>query len=245
MLSINTVVRTSDVNSDTSVPSFSAIGGGKREINNATKLTRLLLAGTVIAGPLYMGVSLAQALTREGFDMTRHPASILSNGDLGWIQVTNFLLTGLLVIAGAVGMWRAQRVGGSTWGPLLIGLYGLGMIGGGIFRADPAAGFPVGTPAAANTITTTGLLHFICGGIGFLGLIAACFLFARKFGKRGERGWALYSALTGVIFFAAFVGIASGAGNPVTVVGFWIAVTIAWVWISALSLRLRREVGNA
>ena len=34
-------------------------------------------------------VSLTQAATRAGFDLTRHPLSALSNGDLGWLQITN------------------------------------------------------------------------------------------------------------------------------------------------------------
>ncbi|HKZ68736.1 MAG TPA: DUF998 domain-containing protein, partial [Anaerolineales bacterium] len=71
-----------------------------------TKLTRALLACGVVAGPVYLSVGLVQAFTRPGFDITRHALSLLSNGDLGWIQITNFVITGLLVIAGAVGMRR-------------------------------------------------------------------------------------------------------------------------------------------
>jgi hypothetical protein len=42
----------------------------------ATRVTKSLLAYGVIVGPLYVGVSLAQALTRQGFDLTRHPWSL-------------------------------------------------------------------------------------------------------------------------------------------------------------------------
>ena len=37
--------------------------------------TRALLACGVVAGPLFVAVGLAQLLTREGFDPTRHPLS--------------------------------------------------------------------------------------------------------------------------------------------------------------------------
>ena len=73
--------------------------------------TAALLAAGVVAGPLYVGVSLAQALTRPGFDLTRHPWSALANGDLGWIQVTNLIVTGVLVIAFAVGLRRVLTEG--------------------------------------------------------------------------------------------------------------------------------------
>jgi hypothetical protein len=193
-----------------------------------------------------MVVALGQVFTREGFDITRHAASLLSNGEFGWIQIANFFMTGLLIILGAVGMRRALPPNlGKIWGPLLVGVYGLGLIGGGIFVADPVPGFPVGTPADTPVITTSGILHFVCGGIGFLALIAACLLFARKFAVRGQRGWAVYSFATGVIFFAAFFGIAAGSGNPWTVSGFWIAVTLAWVWLSAMAARLMAELRDA
>jgi hypothetical protein len=37
-------------------------------------------------------VGLTQAFTRPGFDFSRHTLSLLENGDLGWIQITSFLL---------------------------------------------------------------------------------------------------------------------------------------------------------
>src|SRR5262245_12603965 len=110
-------------------------------------LTKTLLTCGIVAGPLYIIVGLIQMAIRPGFDITRHSGSLLANGDLGWIQILNFLVTGGLLIAGAVGLKRALPSGlGSKWAPLMLGLYGLGLIGAGIFRADPALGFPPGTP---------------------------------------------------------------------------------------------------
>jgi hypothetical protein len=203
-----------------------------------TTLSRALLVCGLIAGPLYTIVGVLQMFIRPGFDIRRHALSLLSNGDLGWIQITNFLVTGLLVIAGAIGMRRVLRGSqGGTWGPILLGLYGLGLIGAAFFPADPALGFPPGTPADATAISARGVLHFICGGIGFLGLIAACFVFARRFAGQKQTGWAIYSAATGVIFFAAFFGIASGSQGA-GVIAFAIAVVIAWVWVSLMAARL-------
>ena len=86
--------------------------------NCEQSITRTLLAYGVIAGPVYVLVSLAQALTRAGFDLTRHPWSLLSNGGPGWIQITNFVATGLMTVALAVGLRRALRPGrGGTWAP--------------------------------------------------------------------------------------------------------------------------------
>ena len=62
-------------------------------------------------------------------------------------------------------------------------------------------------------------------------------VFARRFAAHKQPGWATYSMATGVIFFAAFFGIASGSQGAVTV-AFAVAVVIAWVWISLMAARL-------
>jgi len=207
-----------------------------------SKLTNVLLACGMIAGPFYIVVGVIQALTRPGFDILRHDLSLLANGDLGWMQITNLLVSGLLVIAFALGMRRVLHGSrGGTWGPLLVGVYGLGLIGAGFFTADPAFGFPPGTPPDAHTISWHGLLHFITAGIGFLALIAACMVMARRFASQGLRGWAIYSVVSGILFFAAFVGVATGSGQSWSVIGFWIGVLFIWAWISILAARLRKE----
>ncbi len=83
-----------------------------------TTRTRTLLTAGAVAGPLYVVCWLSQALTREAFDPTRHPASLLANGDLGWIQTANFIVAGLLSLAGAVGLRRLRRDQSSRDGPL-------------------------------------------------------------------------------------------------------------------------------
>ncbi len=211
------------------------------------KLTRVLLLCGVVAGPLYVIVGAIEMLTRPGFDPTRHDLSLMSNGDWGWIHISLLILTGLLTIAGAVGMRRVLRGGrGGTWGPILLGIYGLGLIGAGFFTADPALGFPPGTPANAHAVSWHGLLHFICGGIGFLGLIAACFVFARRFAARRQRGWVAYCVATGVIYLAAFAGIAVGSNSvgvimTIVILAFSVAVVLGWAWVSAMAAKLLSE----
>jgi hypothetical protein len=218
-----------------------------QEHDPSTKQTKALLACALLAGPLYVIVGVIEMLTRSGFDPTRHDLSLMSNGDWGWIHSSLLILTGLLTIAGALGMRRVLHGSrGGTWGPLLLGLYGLGLIGAGFFSADPALGFPPGTPADAHAVSWHGLLHFVSGGIGFLGLIAACFVFARRFAAQRLRGWAVYSVATGVFFFAAFVGIAVGSNSvgaitTFVILAFTVAVVIGWVWVSAMAAKLLIE----
>jgi len=197
-------------------------------------MKRLLVCG-LAAGPVYLTVGLAQVLTRDGFDVRRHALSLLSNGELGWIQIANFLVTGLLVLAGAAGVRRALHPGrGGTWGPLLLAVYGVGLIGAGVFVADPGRGFPPGTPEVVRGMSRSGLLHFVFGGIGFYALIAACFVFARRFAGQRRPAWTAYSVFTGVAFFIAFAAIASGSTSAVTMLAFYAAVVWVWIWHTAV-----------
>lgn len=184
---------------------------------------------------------LIQMIIRPGFDITRHAASVLSLGDLGWIQVTNFIVSGALVIAGAIGMRRALHPGrAGTWGPILIGLYGLGLISAGIFTADPMNGFPPGTADVPGQMSGHGLLHFISAAVAFLSLIvAACFVFTRRFASLKLRGWVVYSAVTGAFFFVTWVALgATGSRVGWIAVLFAVAVACGWAWISAVAARL-------
>ncbi len=218
----------------TAPPREPVTGTDSRHLSGADPRTRRLLLLGLLAGPGYVVVSLTQALTREGFDLTRHAWSLLANGDLGWIQVTNLIITGLLVIAGALGLRRRLRPGiGGTWPPRLLVGYGLSLIAGGIFRADPALGFPAGTPADAATMSWHGLLHFGAGAIGFSCLAAACLGLARRFTADRRRGWAAFSRTTGVLFLAGFVAMAAGGGHVAANLAFTAAMLLAWVWLSS------------
>ena len=92
------------------------------------RITKSLLGYGVIAGPIYVVVAAAQMFTRDGYDPTRHAVSQLSNGDLGWIQIANFLITGAMTIAAAVGVRRALGPGRlSAWASGLLAAYGFGV----------------------------------------------------------------------------------------------------------------------
>ena len=212
---------------------------------DAGGLTGGLLGCGAVAGAFYVFVGLAQVLTREGFDMRRHPLSLLSNGDLGWVQIGNFLVSGILVIAGAIGLRQALRGSrGGTWAPVLLAGYGVGLMGAGLFVADPGAGFPPGTPPQSTSMTRSGLLHFVFGGIGFYALIAAALVLARRFWTLQQAAWAMYSVITGVGFLVSFAAIASGSTSPAILLAFYAAVAWVWAWHTAVYLKVRRGLAR-
>jgi hypothetical protein len=92
------------------------------------------------------------------------------------------------------------------------------------------------------TISSAGIAHFAFGGVGFLALIVACFVLARRFSVLQQRGWSAFGVITGVVFFLAFAGLSSGSGKRWTFIGFLLGVTMVWVWLSSVSAKLRAEL---
>lgn len=210
------------------------------DAHTPTRTSRTWVAGAV-AGALFPVVSFAQAFTRAGFDLRRHALSSLVLGDLGWLQTANFVATGVLAVVFAIGVRRsvAGPAGAATAG--LVGTYGLGMVGGGLFVPDPALGWPVGAPAGLPEHLSVGATLHTCFAIAaFLSLIAAGFIAAGRF--RRARGWAGYSAgsavttlvLTCLPWSADTASLRFAAG----------AVLISG-WLVALSARLHRMAPGA
>jgi Protein of unknown function (DUF998) len=168
--------------------------------------TRQLLACGAVAGPLFTLAWLLEGAWRAGYDPLRHPISSLAIGELGWMQRATFIITGLLMLAFTLGLRRALRPrGGSRWGTLLIAVFAVGLIGAGLFVADPLSGYPPGSPGRPLQRSLAGVLHDLFGVPVFLGLPVACLVFARRFAAWHERGRAMYSMVTGVVFAAGFI----------------------------------------
>ncbi len=208
-----------------------------------TAVTRSLLGYGPLAGGVYLGSGLAQALTRDGFDITRHDLSLLANGPLGWIHVTTLVVTGLMTVAASAGVFRALQDGRqAAWVRGLLGGYGLALVAAGIFVADPMDGFPVGTPAGPPSgMSLSGLLHMAAGGIGFACLVAATVVLGSRFARESRRTWAVYSRATGLVVLAGFAGVASGSTSSLAVLGLWIGVVAGWAWLAAVSVHLYRR----
>jgi hypothetical protein len=215
----------------------------RRDQPGALSVTPLLGCG-VVAGPLFVTAFVVQGAARPDYDPLRHSVSSLALAEFGWVQSLNFIIAGLLTLAFAAGVRRAlRRQQGSTWGPLLIGLWGAGLIGAGIFATDPDSGYPPGSPVQILHPSVHGILHDLSAGLGFPALLAAFFVFARQFAVRGERGWAIYSAMGGAIFAISFVLAFYGFGRTEglgAVGGLFerIAAICGFGWLTALAIHL-------
>jgi Protein of unknown function (DUF998) len=203
--------------------------------------TRAWLACGVVAGPLYVSVTMVQALTREGFDLKHHRFTLLTTGDLGWIHQLNMIVVGALTMLFAIGVSQVLASGrGAVWAPRMLGAVGLAYLFGGLFVADPIVGFPPGTTAEMSQKTWQGIIQNGSRGASTLALLVTSVIIAQWFYARGYRGWAwFYGAGFPTMFVTlSLVGMAIGFNGG----GLAFLVT-PWIWISTLAVHLySREV---
>lgn len=172
---------------------------------------------------------------RADYDPARQTVSLLSLGPRGWIQISSFIATGLLMLAFAAGLRRCLGAApGGRWAPRLLAGFGAGLIGAGVFVADPANGYPPGTPfGPARESSWQGSTHDLASLLVFVSLPAACFVLARAFAaERGRRGLTLYTALSG----AGTLSFALAMASSVELEGLFqrIAIAIGWAWVGVI-----------
>ncbi|GAA2716205.1 DUF998 domain-containing protein [Actinoplanes palleronii] len=204
--------------------------------------SRLLVAGLLV-GPLFTTAYLVEGAFRgHGYDPLRHPVSSLALGPHGWQQIVTFVVCGLLTVLFAVGLRRSLRGGaGALVVPLLVGVWGVALVGAGVFVTDPIGGYPT----AASPVTWHGRLHDVAFSLpGFLALTLVMLIAGVVFARRRSGWFAGYSVLSGVTFAVFFVFATmgfSGADPWVSVGGLWqrLCVSVGWLWLFALAAKRR------
>jgi Protein of unknown function (DUF998) len=192
-----------------------------------------MLAGAV-AGPLFALVGLAQIPTRDGFDMTKHAFSFLLLGPHAWIQAVNFVTAGLLYLWASFGFRRTLIGRSASWASRFAIGMGTGLILAGLFKPDPAFGYPPGTPGGAPvTLTTSGIIHGAAFLLSMTSWVALLFILWRWFRRHDQRRLGITALITAI---ALLVVPETSAIAGATVVLYVIA-TAAFVLTSVFFLR--------
>ncbi len=221
------------------------------QTHTSDRLTRMLLVCGIIGPSLFIIVALIEGATRPSYSAWRLFVSALATGPGGWMQITNFIICGLLSLAFVAGLRRTVRHGkGAVGGPVALGIFSLALISAGIFVTDPGRGYPPGA-ASHGPQSLHGIIHALSGVAVFFSLAIACFLLARRFaGDRAWSRWAWYSIITGVTVIACFVAslfVAAAEENgtwPNSPAGLLqrIAIVAGFGWLASFALTLLRAM---
>ena len=188
------------------------------------------LAG--IVSPLLIGViDLVSIFSIPGYNPFVKSVSDLALTRLGWLQTTGFILSGLLVIMLAVGLYSSisKRRGFKT-GIAFLAFCSFSLVIIGIFHKDPTG----------TAMTTRGMIHWAGAFVVFQLFPLVCFLLAPSL-KADPRWKSLfaYTTATGII---AVILIAIGwcLGTDFHWFGLFerILATNQGIWLEVISIRL-------
>ncbi|MEU4241257.1 DUF998 domain-containing protein [Actinoplanes sp. NPDC026619] len=181
---------------------------------------RYLLWCGALGGPLFIAVFLINDRIRPDYDPVSDFVSEAAIGPGGWLQIANFLVTGILMLALSIAAGRVV----SRWTGRLLSVFGLCLLLAGLFVSDPSP---------HTTRTGHGIVHDVVSAIIFLAsLPAAAFVAARW---RPTPPWTWYSRTVGVAVPTLF--LLAGAIAPATGVFQRLAIAVGWTWTAALALR--------
>jgi len=185
-----------------------------------------------IIGPfLFTFLLITAGLLRPGYS---HITQFISElGAVGTpnaiVQQSNFVVSGLLSIAFAVGLYRGTRDGkAAKLGSVFVAVMGVGVVGAGIFSEDPNFTWHA---------SLTNQMHSLASHTAFIAMIIAPLLIWR--GSKNDNRWQpyrSYSAITGIVLLGLYLG------TPFT--SPWIGayqrlyVGIFSLWIELLAIRL-------
>lgn len=208
--------------------------------------SKWLLVCGVVAGPLFIVTFIIDGLLRPGYHPLRDSVSALALGTYAWIQVTNFEVTGLLILGFAIGLRQQfSLLPGISWKMALFIILAITIMGAGIFKTDARHAYLLGLYLLPIEHSLHGTLHIVFAVSGFLILSVECFGFARQFRRERNILWCLYSLASGVaiLVFLLLTDIALGHVRVLTAYyGLFERVSIiaGLGWLSLLSANLLR-----
>ena len=198
----------------------------------------------ILAPAIFVGVFTVEGVLRSGYDPLKMYISALSLGNLGWLQISNFILLGLLLFIFTIGLSKEFQTGKASRGGIIT-LYIISVL---FFISGPFVMDPTETPA--DQMSVHGLIHGISGGIVFLIMPIIIFIFLRRFFSDNNwqsfRWWTLILGVieaTGVTIFTYVSKIPLEQNAYINLLGLFqrIALIPFMVWVFIFGIEMLRK----
>lgn len=206
---------------------------GRKRLRGKWSLSlRLFVLAGIVGPPLFVLVfTIDGLLTPDYSPLSQSVSSLGADGPNAWIQDSNFVVFGLLLIAFAVGFSKImqevlsrEQLRAST---LLLVLTGIGLVNDGFFTQG-------------SVTTFHGTLHNLGFLVIFASLIGALLLIGRQLSNSPAwRGYGWYSTITGFLTLALLV-ISVPLADPLQLGGLFqrIVAVEAFGWYVVMGSRL-------
>ena len=198
----------------------------------------------ILAPAIFVGVFTVEGVLRSGYDPLKMYISALSLGNRGWLQISNFIVLGLLLFIFTLGLSKEFQTGKASRGGIIT-LYIISVL---FFISGPFVMDPTKTPA--DQMSVHGLIHGISGGIVFLLMPIIIFIFLRRFFSDNNwqsfRWWTLILGVieaTGVTIFTYVSKIPVEQNAYINYFGLFqrIALIPFMVWVFIFGIEMLRK----
>jgi hypothetical membrane protein len=180
------------------------------------------------------------SLMRPGYDQLNQYGSELGTGPNAIIMNTNFVVTGLLIVAFATGLFKNLHGGGwAQTGSILLAVFGTGEVAGGFFPCDP------GCPIAAQSLSQRA--HNMDAVIAFVAIALAPFIVSLGLNSDDRwRHYRSYSLFTGVLSIGLFLVFSATSLGYLGYVGLFqrLFLAVPFLWIEIVAMKLFRISGR-
>lgn len=205
---------------------------------------RLSAWAGILAPIIFVGVFTVEGILRSGYDPVSMYISALSLGARGWIQVSNFIVLGLLLFVFTLGLSKEFQTGKASRGGIIaLCILSILFLISGPFVMDRAE-----TPT--DQMTVHGLIHGLSGGIVFLLMPITIFIFLRRFIADAQwqsfRWWTLTLGIieaVGIVVFTYVSKIPVGQNAYIKLIGLLqrIALIPFMVWVFVFGIEMLRK----
>jgi hypothetical protein len=215
---------------------------GERMKKSTLNFNQLAIWAGMLGPALFVTVFTLEGLLRPGYQPLAVFVSELSLGPRGWIQITNFIVLGALLLAFAWRVGPEFRSGKAARGRILLAIMGFCFLFSGPFVMDPT-----GTPSLQMSFH--GMAHGILGGIVFILMPVTCFVYLRRFWAdprwQSLRGWTLALGTISAVG-SLLLTIATKSPDAQNLFKDWLgliqrtAIVPFMVWLFLFALKLHR-----
>jgi hypothetical membrane protein len=203
------------------------------------------LGRLAVAGPIaFTAAWLIGPLAQDVYSARQEDISALAALDAqhAWIMITGFLLLGAGTVALGAGLAMTLKGRRAVIGSILVMIAGVGLVVTGLARNDCSSELSACAEGIdAGDASWHSMVHDTVSLVVFLALIAAPVVLAGAF--RGAEHWRdlwSYSLVTGLLGFVLLIMYVTGAAGSWNGLLQRLFVSVLFLWIAVLGLRLRR-----
>jgi hypothetical membrane protein len=204
-----------------------------------------VLGTCALAGPvIFTAAWLVSWPLQEQYSPRREDISALAalDAQYPWIMILGFIAIGVGTVALGLGLVDSVSGRSGSVGSVLVLIGGVGLGVAGLARNDCSSELAAcKTREEAGSLSWHHEVHDLVSLVIFLALVAAPLVLARAFAQDPHwRDLRTYSLLSGVLTLALLVLYGTGAVDGWNGLVQRVFVTVPWIWIAVLGLRLRR-----